>query len=173
MIRWTSVGSPLGPILLTATEHGLCACDFCDGEAEDCARSFADGSAVQDPRGLAGEAEQVRAYFAGDLRTFRVRVDPSLGRGAWDRAVWERLRAIPFGETRTYGDIARAVNRPRAAQAVGGACGRNPLSLLVPCHRVVGAGGALTGYGSGLERKRWLLEHERRVRGGGRAGSGQ
>lgn len=172
MLRWTRVPSPLGPLLLVATERGLCACDFCDEGAGPCARSCAAGPVVEDPRGLADEAEQVGRYFAGDLCTFRVRLDPLLGRGAWDRAVWKRLRAIPFGETRTYGEIARAVDRPPAARAVGGACGRNPLTLLVPCHRVVGGDGRLTGYGSGLERKRWLLEHERRVRGAGRAGSG-
>jgi O-6-methylguanine DNA methyltransferase len=79
---------------------------------------------------------------------------------SFQRRVWEALRAIPYGETRTYGEIAAAVGSPRAARAVGQACGANPVSIIVPCHRVVAEGGKLGGYGWGLERKRWLLDHE-------------
>ena len=79
----------------------------------------------------------------------------------FQRSVWRALRAIPCGETRSYGDIARAIGRPSAVRAVGLANGANPIGVVVPCHRVIGAGGALVGYGGGVDRKRWLLAHER------------
>ena len=79
--------------------------------------------------------------------------------------MWEALRAIPAGETRTYGELARELGRPGASRAVGAATGRNPISIIVPCHRLVGASGSLTGYAGGVERKRWLLDHERGQRG--------
>jgi methylated-DNA-[protein]-cysteine S-methyltransferase len=81
----------------------------------------------------------------------------------FQRRVWEALRAIPYGETASYGEVARAIGRPAASRAVGAANGRNPISIVVPCHRVVGAGGALTGYGGGLDRKAWLLNLEART----------
>ena len=104
MIRWTSVGTPLGPILLAATEHGLCACDFCDGEAEDCAGSFAGGSAVQDPRGLAEEAEQVRAYFAGDL----------LGAVTYADSAKTNLLGVPADTLEQNGAVSEPVARAMA-----------------------------------------------------------
>lgn len=100
-------------------------------------------------------------YFGGQRTTFSVPLDTSGTK--FQLAVWHALREIPFGQTVSYGSIARGIGRPRAAHAVGGAVGRNPVAIIVPCHRVLGADGALTGYAGGLERKKWLLEHERRV----------
>lgn len=98
-------------------------------------------------------------YFAGALTALDTLVTQTAG-SAFQRAVWQALRAIPVGTTTTYGALATALGRPRAVRAVGAANGANPIAIVVPCHRVLGAGGALTGYGGGLPRKRWLLEHE-------------
>lgn len=99
-------------------------------------------------------------YFDGELTTFDV---PLAAVGTpFQRSVWAALRRIPYAETRSYGQLAQAIGRPEAARAVGAANGANPLGIIVPCHRVVGADGSLTGYGGGLERKRFLLEFERR-----------
>lgn len=105
-------------------------------------------------------AVQLREYFAGERKVFDISYRfPGTD---FQRAVWREIEKIPFGETLTYGDIARAITRPGAMRAVGLACGQNPFSIIVPCHRVVGAGSKLTGYGGGLWRKRWLLAFERR-----------
>jgi methylated-DNA-[protein]-cysteine S-methyltransferase len=105
------------------------------------------------------EAErQLSDYFAGKRTQFELPLEP---RGTeFQKKVWRHLRRIPFGKTRSYGDIARTVGSPRASRAVGAACGKNPLSIVVPCHRVVGANGALTGFGGGLETKAELLALE-------------
>jgi methylated-DNA-[protein]-cysteine S-methyltransferase len=104
---------------------------------------------------------QVDAYFAGELRTFDL---PLQAEGTpFQRAVWAALEGIPFGTTTSYGAIAAAVGAPGSARAVGAANGRNPIAIVVPCHRVIGADGRLVGYGGGLDRKTWLLGHEARV----------
>jgi methylated-DNA-[protein]-cysteine S-methyltransferase len=108
---------------------------------------------------------QLEAYFAGDLRTFDVPV--TLGGTDFQRQVWSELQRVPYGATASYGELAARLGRPSAARAVGAANGRNPISIIVPCHRVVGADGALTGYAGGLERKRWLLAWEAKVLAGG------
>ena len=112
---------------------------------------------------MAEVGRQLDAYFAGRLVVFDL---PTLVRhgSAFERGVWDAISAIPHGETLTYGEIARALGDPGAARAVGVACNRNPLPLVVPCHRVVGAGGRLVGFGGGLERKRILLDLEARMR---------
>ena len=102
---------------------------------------------------------ELAEYFRGDRERFEVPLSP---RGtAFQHAVWDALSAVPFGETCAYGDLARRIGRPSAVRAVGAANGANPLSVVVPCHRVVGADGTLTGYAGGLPAKRWLLQHER------------
>lgn len=105
---------------------------------------------------------QLGEYFAGTRLSF----DLPLGARGTDvqKSVWRQLSNIPFGETRTYGEIAQAIGNPKASRAVGAANGRNPISIIVPCHRVIGADGSLTGFGGGIERKKWLLAHEARVR---------
>lgn len=107
-------------------------------------------------------ADQLRAYFAGTLTDFTVPI-AAPGGSDFERAVWAQIAAIPYGETVTYGAIATALGDPGTARAVGTACNRNPVPVIVPCHRVVGAGGKLVGFGGGLDRKRRLLELEARV----------
>jgi methylated-DNA-[protein]-cysteine S-methyltransferase len=108
-----------------------------------------------------GLTAKIAAYFAGELTALEGL--PVVAEGTeFQRAVWTALREIPTGETRSYGDIARRIGRPNAVRAVGLANGANPIGVVVPCHRVIGADGSLTGYGGGVDRKRWLLAHERR-----------
>ena len=102
--------------------------------------------------------EQLEAYFAGELRIFDLPLAPA--GTAFQQKVWRALRDIPFGQTESYGALAKRIDAPKASRAVGMANGHNPISIIVPCHRVIGANGSLTGYGGGIERKRWLLEHE-------------
>jgi methylated-DNA-[protein]-cysteine S-methyltransferase len=105
-------------------------------------------------------ADQLGEYFAGERRTFDV---PLEAKGTpFQRLVWDALVEIPFGALRSYGDVAKAIGRPAASRAVGAANGRNPIAIIVPCHRVIGSTGQLTGYGGGLPTKKWLLEHEQR-----------
>jgi methylated-DNA-[protein]-cysteine S-methyltransferase len=110
---------------------------------------------------LALAARQLAEYFAGDRRVFEL---PLAHAGTqFQQLVWRALVAIPFGETRSYGEIARAIGRPAASRAVGAANGKNPFAIVVPCHRVIGASGELTGYAGGMAAKRWLLAHEGRA----------
>jgi methylated-DNA-[protein]-cysteine S-methyltransferase len=119
---------------------------------------FAGEPASSDDPLLVEAADQLRAYFAGELREFDLPLAP---RGtAFQRRVWDAVSAIPFGATASYAEIAAVIGTPSACRAVGAANGRNPLPVIVPCHRVVGSTGALTGYGGGLERKRALLDLE-------------
>lgn len=153
------VDSPLGPITMTAEGDALVALDFgAPSAATD------DGAGHRSPaaeRVLDDAARQLAAYFSGELREFDL---PLRSRGTpFQTAVWAALREIPYGETRSYADIARRVGRPTAVRAVGRANGQNPLSIVVPCHRVIGSDGSLTGYAGGVERKRALLELERRA----------
>ncbi|WP_347343543.1 methylated-DNA--[protein]-cysteine S-methyltransferase [Jatrophihabitans telluris] len=123
----------------------------------------------RDDAAFARATEELTEYFEGQRRDFDVCLNP---RGTeFQRHVWSALRSIPFGHTASYADIAAAVGRPSAVRAVGAANGRNPISIIVPCHRVVGSNGALTGYAGGLEAKNWLLTHERAVAGLASAGS--
>lgn len=126
-----------------------------------------DATVVEDPAALDAPLAQLGEYFAGERRAFDLAID---WRGTpFQRAVWDAVRAIPYGETRTYGEIAAQLGRPQAARAVGGANGANPLAPIVPCHRLVGRDGSLRGYGAGIDMKRWLLALERR--GGPLAGA--
>jgi methylated-DNA-[protein]-cysteine S-methyltransferase len=112
---------------------------------------------------LARTAAQLAEYFAGERRDFDIPIAPH---GTdFQQRVWRELVKIPFGETRTYGELAHALDHPTASRAVGAANGKNPLSILVPCHRVIAGSGALTGYAGGIAAKRWLLEHEARLLG--------
>jgi len=152
------VDSPVGPLTLWGTDgvlHGLAMEDQRHRPASDL---DADRS-TEDKSAFAEAARQLEAYFAGELRHFELPVQ--LDGTEFQRRVWSALVEIPYGETRSYGEIAAAIGRPGASRAVGLANGRNPIGIVVPCHRVVGADGSLTGYGGGLDRKRWLLELER------------
>jgi methylated-DNA-[protein]-cysteine S-methyltransferase len=143
------IDTPLGEIVLRGDEHGLTGLAFA---AED------NVSALRDEPRLAAAAFQVRDYFAGRRTTFDLPL--RLEGTEFDRAVWAAVADIGYGETATYGELAARIGHPGAARAVGAANGRNPIALVVPCHRVIGAGGALTGYAYGVERKRALLELE-------------
>ncbi len=160
-MRHLVMDSPVGPLTLVADDEGLAGVYFERhrhppwppapwGPADD-----------RTPAGrLLHDAEsQLREYFAGTRTAFDLPLAP---RGTpFQLGVWAQLRAIPFGETRSYLDLAVALGTPASTRAVGAANGRNPLSIVVPCHRVIGADGSLTGFGGGIERKRWLLAHER------------
>ncbi|NLU73111.1 methylated-DNA--[protein]-cysteine S-methyltransferase [Streptomyces sp. HNM0575] len=153
-LRHTVVDSPLGVLTLVADGEALTGVYF-----ENHLRGPSPGAiGPRDPTGFDEAERQLREYFAGERRRFDLPLAP---RGEpFQQSVWRLLREIPYGETRSYGLLARELGDPALAQAVGAANGRNPLSVIVPCHRVVGADGSLTGYAGGLERKRLLLELE-------------
>lgn len=153
------VPTPLGPLTLAATEAGLAGAWF-DGQKHHPGALAAATDPAQ-PH-LACAAAEIAAYFEGRLQHFTVPLDPA--GTAFQRQVWQALRRIPWGALSGYGALAAAIGRAGAARAVGAAVGRNPVSIVVPCHRVVGQDGALTGYAGGLDRKQALLELERSVR---------
>jgi methylated-DNA-[protein]-cysteine S-methyltransferase len=142
-----SVGTPIGTLWLARDEHGLSSVAFA-GPSEAASRDEL----------LLEAAGQLRAYFARELERFELPLSPA--GTEFQRRVWRALEAIPYGTTTTYAALAASLGSPAACRAVGAANGRNPLPVVVPCHRVVGSAGALTGYGGGLERKRALLDLE-------------
>lgn len=141
-----AIETPIGPLTLEADENAVTAIRFSAGGAQD-------ASPLLD----AAEA-QLREYFAGARRTFDLPLAPH--GTAFQRRVWTASRTIPYGETRTYGELAAAIDSPNASRAVGMANHRNPIPIIIPCHRVIGANGTLTGYAGGLEIKRRLLALE-------------
>ena len=161
MTLYDTAPSPVGELLLTAEDAGLTRVYF---------ERHQYGDPVEDGWGRASEhsgpaadvlAEthrQLDAYFAGELTAFSLALAPA--GTPFQQRVWTALRGIAFGDTVSYAEIARRIGTPDAVRAVGAANGRNPLSIVVPCHRVIGSDGALTGFGGGIERKRWLLQHE-------------
>jgi O-6-methylguanine DNA methyltransferase len=170
--------SPVGPLLAIASEHGLCGLPFLDPRDEDGdvarfaarLRKWFGGTDASPLPVVVDEARhpvlvQTRGwledYFAG-ICDRRQMPQLDLRGGAFEQAVWRALLEIPIGTTTSYGEVAKRIGSPGAARAVGLANGANPLPIIVPCHRVIGASGALTGYGGGLPRKTWLLDHERR-----------
>lgn len=156
------VDSPLGRLTLVVSPRGVCALDFddCIARLERFLRARygeVELERATDPNGYAG---RLRAYFLGELTALDgIAVDP--GGTSFQMMVWAALRRIPPGRTAAYGELAALLGRPGAARAVGGANARNPVGLVIPCHRLVGADGSPTGYAGGIERKRWLLRHER------------
>jgi methylated-DNA-[protein]-cysteine S-methyltransferase len=155
VITTTTMESPVGTLTLTAVDGRLTRLHM-DGQRHAPATS---AEWERDDAGLAGIVEQLEAYFAGSREDFDVPLD--LQGTDFQRSVWAGLLEIPYGETMSYGELARRVGRPGASRAVGLANGRNPVAIIVPCHRVIGANGTMTGYGGGLDRKVWLLDHER------------
>jgi methylated-DNA-[protein]-cysteine S-methyltransferase len=152
--------TPVGRLLIAVTEHGVCEIHYDadpEAEAERLAHLF--GSRVlRSPRPTDEARRQLDEYFAGTRREFDLRLAPQ--GSEFQRRVWDALREIPYGETESYGELAARIGRPGSARAVGAANGQNPICVVVPCHRVIGAGGSLTGYAGGLERKRLLLDLE-------------
>ena len=159
MIVHLDLHSPIGPIRIVANNHAITGIYLQNHANAPELESRADSRDSL----LREASSQLRAYFAGERQCFDL---PLAAAGTeFQQEVWSALAAIPFGETRSYAEIAGQLGRPSASRAVGAANGRNPLSIVVPCHRVVGADGSLTGYAGGLAAKRWLLAHEGRLVG--------
>jgi len=168
-MRYTTVDTPLGELMLWGSDGRLAGADFVEphvtARMPEARRALRRGHLDADPGwdrdgdAFANVVEQLRAYFAGQLVRFDVAVDT--GGTPFQQRVWTALQRIPFGKITTYGNLAAELGDSRAVRAVGMANGANPISIIIPCHRVVGANGGLTGYGGGLARKEWLLAHER------------
>ncbi|WP_425827841.1 methylated-DNA--[protein]-cysteine S-methyltransferase [Streptomyces fractus] len=152
----TVIDSPYGPLTLVATDGTLSGLYMAGQRHRPADETFGG----RDERPFGPVIDQLNAYFQGELTQFDLPLDLTAGT-PFQRSVWERLQRIPYGETRTYGELADALGKPNASRAVGLANGKNPIGVIVPCHRVIGANGDLTGYGGGLDRKRRLLDFER------------
>lgn len=163
-LYWTSVPSPRGDCVIMATEAGICWTGTPGSPLERgldwMKRSIQMGELVrrEEPQALQIAADEMRRYFAGERLAFTCPLD--LHGTPFQLSVWNYLVQIPYGETRSYGEIARDLGRPAASRAVGAANGANPVAIIVPCHRVIGSNGTLTGYGGGLPTKSWLLALE-------------
>lgn len=144
--------SPIGPLWLVSNGSQLCGLYMGDEQPDHAA------DARHDPAPFRDVVDQLQAYFSGQRKNFDLPLAPT--GTAFQKTVWQALCGIPYGQTISYGELAQRIGNPKACRAVGLANGRNPISIIVPCHRVIGANGTLTGYGGGLPRKRWLLQHE-------------
>ncbi len=153
--------SPIGELLIVSDGANLCVVEFENGEDRletYLHKRYGDFTLKQadDPQGF---SNRIRAYFAGNIHTLD-NIPVATSGTEFQRRVWMALRDIPGGSTTSYGDLAKKIGKPGASRAVGLANGMNPIPIVLPCHRVIGADASLTGYGGGLDRKRWLLEHE-------------
>lgn len=159
----TTIDTPIGALTLVASDAGLRAVLWdVDGEDERVRlRGVSPAVERADHPILARAVAQLREYFAGERTDFDVPLD-AVGT-AFQQDAWRALRTIPYGSTVSYGEQARRIGKPKAVRAIGAANGRNPISIIVPCHRVVGSTGALVGFAAGLDTKAWLLDHERAV----------
>lgn len=153
-LQYRTTDSPVGPLVLAGVGSTLMHLRMTDQTHEP----DRTGWQPADQDAFADVVEQLDAYFAGELTQFEL--DLHVGGTEFQRRVWEALRTIPYGETRSYGHVAAQIGMPGASRAVGLANGRNPISIIIPCHRVVGSTGSLTGYGGGVDRKRILLNLE-------------
>jgi methylated-DNA-[protein]-cysteine S-methyltransferase len=152
----TTIESPVGVLRIIASDAGIRAVLW---PIERDGRVTFDEEITDGTHPILEEAKaQLKAYIDGDRDDFDLQLD--LVGTDFQRAVWEALQKIPFGSTRSYGELASDLDRPGAARAVGAATGRNPVSIIVPCHRLVGSTGSLTGFAGGIDAKRWLLDHE-------------
>lgn len=151
---FTHIDSPIGPLLVAGDDEALHYISFPTGHKAFSARP--EWHRAEAP--FAEASRQLAAYFAGELRQFTLPLH--LSGTDFQNSVWRHLSTIPFGETQSYGQVANALGRPKACRAVGAANGNNPLPIILPCHRVIGASGALTGFGGGLPTKEFLLRHE-------------
>ena len=161
-LETAEVTSPLGTWALVASPEGLCRLSFeadWDAVSLKLTRRFGGPVSLRDAKDPAGAVGALRSYFAGELRAIdALPVDP--GGTDFQREVWAALRRIRPGRTTSYGELAARIGRPAAVRAVGAATGANPVAVVIPCHRVIGKDGSLTGYGGGLPTKAWLLRHE-------------
>ena len=161
LLTYDEFNSPIGRILFASDGQAVCTLEFLDHEDRMkllLTRRFGD---VQFQRGAdpLNLKKQLRDYFDGNIQALE-RIPTNAGGTEFQQQVWKALRTIPPGETRSYGQLAVQLHRPKASRAVGHANSLNPVAIIVPCHRVIGASSALTGYAGGLEKKRWLLHHE-------------
>lgn len=152
---YTFVDTPIGSILVAGDADAVHQIHFAGATPED--------DWTRDDEALKYATVQLRSYFAGKRRDFALPLAPQ--GTEFQQAVWTALQQIPFGGTTTYAELARVIGRPNAVRAVGAANGANPIPIVIPCHRVIGSSGSLTGFGGGLPTKRWLLEHEARIAG--------
>jgi methylated-DNA-[protein]-cysteine S-methyltransferase len=160
-VAYDLVDSPVGQLLVAVTSHGVCEISYDpepEHEAEQLARAFG-VRVLRSPKPTDEARRQLNEYFAGERRNFELALDLRLAR-EFGRAVLDQLALVPYGELTTYGTLATRAGRPRAARAVGTVMNRNPVPIVLPCHRVVGSTGSLVGYAGGLDRKRTLLELE-------------
>jgi methylated-DNA-[protein]-cysteine S-methyltransferase len=156
MLFTIRIPSPVGELTLTASEHALTGVYFPTSRHGRPPRDER-GDGTDNPHLIAAR-NQLAEYFAGNRTAFDLPLDAS--GSDFERQVWTLLRAIPYGATTSYGELARRLGDVKLSRAVGAANGKNPIPIIVPCHRVIGANGDLTGFGGGIDRKRWLLEHE-------------
>jgi AraC family transcriptional regulator of adaptative response/methylated-DNA-[protein]-cysteine methyltransferase len=162
VVRHASASTPLGTVLVAATDRGICKIAFGDDKAElvdGLREEFANAELVEDTQRLAPFVAQIDAYLRGSEQCVDLPLD--IAPTAFQQRVWDALRRIPYGETRSYSEIAEAVGSPQAVRAVAGACASNPVALAIPCHRVLHKDGSLSGYRWGAERKAALLDAER------------
>jgi methylated-DNA-[protein]-cysteine S-methyltransferase len=157
MNYFTYLDSPIGPLLLTSNGAALTGL-YMNVPARDTPRIVAGGREDPNAAPFPEAVRQLTQYFAGERRDFELPLAPC--GTPFQQRVWQALTEIPYGVTWSYGQLAKRIGNPKASRAVGLANGSNPISILVPCHRVIGADGSLTGYGGGMERKQWLLAHE-------------
>jgi methylated-DNA-[protein]-cysteine S-methyltransferase len=155
VVRYTVIPTPIGDLVAWGKGVTLAGLGFADSPKS----ARVDPTWPRDERAFRRLADQLTTYFTGQLTRFDLELET--GGTPFQRRVWDALRSIPYGTTTSYSELAAQLGEPRAVRAVGSANGRNPISIVIPCHRVVGADGGLTGYGGGLQRKQWLLAHER------------
>ena len=166
-ISYTTTASPMGRLLVAVTERGVCAVRMADNDAElekDLRAEFPNAELKRDDSALRESVQKILSHL--EKKESRLDLPLDIKATAFQRQVWEHLRAIPYGETVSYGDVAKALGKPGAVRAVGRACATNPVALVIPCHRVVREDKTLGGYRWGLDRKKKLLEHERRAQKG-------
>ena len=153
-VLFTTIHSPIGELILSGTRQSISGLYLC--KQKHAPKHVSDW--VRDDQAFSDAARQLKEYFQGTRQEFDLVLEPQ---GTdFQKRVWQGLCQIPYGKTCGYGELAKALCNPNASRAVGMANGRNPISIIVPCHRVIGADGSLTGYGGGLAAKKWLLEHE-------------
>src|SRR5450759_4593476 len=168
MIKTTKIETPLGEMVAGATDEGVCLLEFTDRrmlptEYKDLTRQLKTTVEDGENKHLKILRKQLKEYFDGRRKEFSV---PLVTPGSeFQQAVWKELQNIQFGSTRSYQEQAIALNRPDSVRAIANANGMNRISIVIPCHRVIGSNGRLTGYGGGLKRKRWLLDHEKKYSG--------
>lgn len=168
MIKTTKIETPLGEMIAGATEDGICLLEFSDRrmlptEFKDLTKFFDTNFEEGENRHIILLRKELKKYFDGNLKEFTVPLETP--GSEFQKTVWRELLNIPFGSTRSYLEQADALKKPEAIRAVANANGMNRISIIIPCHRVIGSDGRLAGYGGGLNRKKWLLDHEKRYSG--------